>query len=63
MFGEDGLAMVRYVGPYTGSIKGPCTGHLYGVKGHVAMMFFADARDAEGLLKMQSSEGGSLFEE
>jgi len=55
--------MVRYVGPYTGSIKGPCTGHLYAVKGHVAMMFFADARDAEGLLKMQSSEGGSLFEE
>ena len=60
--GEDGWLWISYVGPWTGVIKGPCTGYGYRVHASVNELFMADARDVQGLAKMLDNEGKTLFD-
>ena len=61
MFGEEGLALVTYSGPYTGRIKGPCTGQQYPVSAAVTSTFYVDVRDKDGLLTIKATDGRPLF--
>ena len=62
VLGEEGMALLQYVGAHRGIIAGPCTRHPYNaVPGSEAS--YVDARDAEGLLKMRDEDGRTIFKE
>lgn len=63
VFGAEGLKLLQYVGGIIGIIKGPCTDHRYPVQGRKTKPFYADARDAKGLLGARTRNDRRMFKE
>ena len=59
--GEQGLLLVRYVGPHNGVIKGSCTGHKYVVRKTDREPQYVDMRDIPGLMKMRDGDNQLMF--
>jgi len=61
ILGEEGLASVYYVGPYSGKIKGPCTGYQYPVSVSDREWMYVDVRDVPGIMAMRDADGQLMF--
>jgi len=61
VLGQYGMLLIRYVGPYNGTIKGPMTGHKYPVRKDDRRSKYADVRDVPGLMQMTDGDGNLLF--
>lgn len=59
VLGEEGLALMRYMGSFERQVKGACTGHLYSVFPDSEQ--YVDSRDARFWLQVEG--GKPLFEE
>ena len=54
--------LIRYVGPYNGTVKGTGTGHKYAMKKAKREPFYADVRDIPGLMQMRDGDDQLMFE-